>query len=447
MARIRIPKSFKQLRSEIEPEQFFSLLEKYRATDNQGRYLHWHEFQWRVEKGDDPSAAWFVSKHARVAMARKLLLLNAEKDQVFQYCLPDSLFAKLHQIDTRTGGGQNLNENLSSNDKNLYLLKNLIQEESISSAQLEGASTTRKVAKEMLEKGLSPKDKSQQMILNNYLLMKKAVEKKDETLSIDLILEFHDIATRKAIENNAVPGELRKNNDIFVSDFYGEMIFHPPNWQTLLDRLSNLCEFANTDHSQGTDFIHPIIKAIILHFMIAYIHPFGDGNGRTARAIFYWSILRSGYWLFEYVSISKLIQEKRSDYDKAFIYTETDDFDLTYFIYNQIQVIEKAIKALDDYLEQKKHEFYQFMDWIQKSPIARKLKREQLEIIKDAIKSPGREFTAKQVANSLGVAENTARNYLNKLVDKELLVQAKNKKGKTLIYLAPANLKMRLKLE
>ena len=66
--------------------------------------------------------------------------------------------------------------------------------------------------------------------------------------------------------------------------------------------------------------------------MIAYIHPFGDGNGRTARAIFYWSILRSGYWLFEYVSISKLIQEKRSDYDKAFIFTETDDFDLTYFI-------------------------------------------------------------------------------------------------------------------
>jgi Fic family protein len=53
--------------------------------------------------------------------------------------------------------------------------------------------------------------------------------------------------------------------------------------------------------------------------MIAYIHPFGDGNGRTARAIFYWSILRSDYWLFEYVSISKFIQEKRGDYDIAVI--------------------------------------------------------------------------------------------------------------------------------
>lgn len=447
MARIRIPKPFKQLWQEIQPEQLFSLLEKYRATDNQGRYLHWHEFQWRVEKGDDPSAAWLATKYARASMARKLSLLDAEKDQVFQYCLPNSLLAKLHRIDSRTGGGQHISQSLSDNDKNLYLLNNLIQEESISSAQLEGASTTRKVAKEMLEKGLSPQDKSQQMILNNYFLMKKAVKKKDEILSIDLILELHYIATRNAIENNAIPGELRKNNDIFISDFYGETIFQPPDWQTLPDRLSNLCEFANTDHSQGDNFIHPLIKAIILHFMIAYIHPFGDGNGRTARAIFYWSILRSGYWLFEYISISKLIQEKRSDYDKAFIFTETDDFDLTYFIYNQIQVIEKAIEALDDHLEQKKHEFYQFMDWIQKSPIARKLKREQLEILKDAIKSPGREFTVKQVANSLGVTENTARSYLNKLVDKELLVQAKNKAGKTLIYLAPANLKMRLKLE
>ena len=87
------------------------------------------------------------------------------------------------------------------------------------------------------------------------------------------------------------------------------------------------------------------------------------------------------------------------------------------------------------------------MAWIDRSPVAKKLKREHLEIVKQAIKEPGREFTSKQVANDLDVTENTARSYLNKLVEKDLLVAAKSKGGKTVFYIAPANLKVRLKLE
>ena len=136
----------------------------------------------------------------------------------------------------------------------------------------------------------------------------------------------------------------------------GESFYQPLNSESLYERLESLCAFANECHSRedADNFIHPIIKAIILHFMVGYIHPFGDGNGRTARALFYWSMLRSGYWLFEYVSISKLIQEKRNAYDTAFIYTETDDFDLTYFIYNQVEIIIKAIAALKTHIERKK---------------------------------------------------------------------------------------------
>jgi hypothetical protein len=42
-------------------------------------------------------------------------------------------------------------------------------------------------------------------------------------------------------------------------------------------------------------FIHPVMRAITLHFWLAYDHPFCDGNGRTARALFYWSMLKQGY--------------------------------------------------------------------------------------------------------------------------------------------------------
>ncbi len=461
MARIKVPMPIAQKLSELiakEPTEQLRevaslslellLDKKYEVTDSQGRYLHWNDFQWRVEQRDSVNVAWLATRFSRLVITKQLKLLQAEVDRYFSFCVPNSLFAKLHAIDKKIGGGRELGDRtfVSSQEKDRYLVKSLIQEEAITSSQLEGASTTREVAKNMLEKRLAPKDKSQQMILNNYLLMQKVVERKDDELSIEFILELHEIATHKAIENQAMPGEFRRDNNIFIADIYNENAFYPPDCQTIRERLTSLCDFANSDHNQGHDFIHPILKAIILHFMIAYIHPFGDGNGRTARAIFYWSVLRSGYWLFEYVSISKFIQKKRRAYDTAFLYTETDSFDMTYFLYNQVDVIEKAVTSLLEYIDKKQKDFYEFMGWMDNSPVAKTLKRGQLEILKEALKVPGREFTTKQVAIDFDIVENTARTYLNQLVSKDLLISASSKNSKTVLYIAPANLRARLQI-
>jgi hypothetical protein len=128
----------------------------------------------------------------------------------------------------------------------------------------------------------------------------------------------------------------------------------------------------------------------------------------------------------------------------TFIYTETDDFDLTYFIYNQVEVIVKAIAALKTYLDQKKQELFDCAKGIEQSPIAKKLKRGHLEILKEAVKEPGKEFTAQQVAGSLGISENTAREYLKKLAEEDLLVLASTKRVRTVRYLAPVNLQEKL---
>ena len=451
MGRIRTPRTFEQLSAAIPFEQWSPLLPRYGVIDEQGRYLHWNDFQWRVQPGDDAQAAWLATKWARGMICQDIPILVAEGDRPFRFCMPNSLLANLHHIDRMTGLGDKVGDRAASfrtDEKHSYLVKSLIQEEAITSSQLEGASTTRAVAKDMLEKGLAPKDKSQRMIFNNYQLMKKVVEQKSEPLSIHFIRELHQIATDQAIENQAIPGEFRTDNQIFIADAYQETIFQPPDWETIPDRLAALCTFANSDYgiNNASSFIHSVAKAIILHFMLAYIHPFGDGNGRTARALFYWSVLRSGYDIFEYVSISKFIQAKRGDYDKAFIYTETDDFDLTYFLYNQTETIIKAIQALHDYLERKQREFYEFMSWIDRSPIAKTLKRGHLEILKAAFKQPGREFTAKQTATEFGISENTARSYLNRLVAQDLLIEARSKVEKSTVYIAPANLPTRLQL-
>ena len=87
---------------------------------------------------------------------------------------------------------------------------------------------------------------------------------------------------------------------------------------------------------------HHHIRAIILHFWLAYGHPFVDGNGRTARALFYWAMLHEGYWLFEFISISNILRKAPAQYGLSFLYSETDDNDLTYFIVAQTKVIRRA---------------------------------------------------------------------------------------------------------
>ena len=64
-------------------------------------------------------------------------------------------------------------------------------------------------------------------------------------------------------------------------------------------------------------FIHPVIKAIIIHFVISFLHPFVDGNGRTVRSFFYWYMLKKGYALTEFLSISRIIYANKVKYEKA----------------------------------------------------------------------------------------------------------------------------------
>ena len=121
--------------------------------------------------------------------------------------------------------------------------------------------------------------------------------------------------------------------------------------------------------------------------MMGWIHPFVDGNGRTARALFYWSMAKSGYWLIEFTSISRVIKKAPAQYAKAYLYTESDDNDLTYFIEHQLNVICEAIKALHTYLAKKTREIADTRRLIASSPkLKGKLNHRQLAAMDHFIK-------------------------------------------------------------
>jgi len=416
-------------------QESFDYLQKYQDTDSKGRYLYWDKFRYRVAKGDDPQKAWWATKFVRFSKYKPLEYYDTN-NAMFLFCIPDTLQAKLFKISHLSSSGIVPNNSI----KKHYLISSLVMEEAISSSQLEGASTTRRVAKDMLINDRKPKNDDEAMILNNYLLMREIKRLVNEDLTIDMILDLHRIATHENHENGNIAGEFRKSNDIVISDGEDNILHQPPSYELIQERLQAVCDFANTQHlGEEEIFIHPVIKAILLHFMIGYEHPFSDGNGRTARSIFYWFMLKNNFDYFEYISISKLLKEAPKQYGMSFLYSEIDDNDLTYFIDYQLDIILRAIDELLKYLEQKSREFEEVNALLESSSIGSSLNFIQKDIVKKAIKNPGRIFTAKEIANDYDKSLNSARKYLNELVEYKIL--AIIKQGKTKEYIAPSNIR------
>ena len=415
---------------------------KYESTDSKGRYLYWDKFQWHVDEEDDKIEAWFAVKSRRYLLMKRIELKD-KKNIEFSFCMPDTLQAKLFKISNLAGQGIIPHNSI----KNQYLISSLVMEEAISSSQLEGASTTRKVAKEILVSEKKPKTQDEQMIVNNYLLMKEIQHIKDEALSVDMILNLHQIATQGTNDNGNVAGELRQTNDIVIMDMDDNILHQPPLYSELPKRLQSLCSFANEKHTgeNNSIFIHPVVKAIMLHFMIGYEHPFADGNGRTARALFYWFMLKNGFDYFEYISISKFLKDAPKRYSMSYLYSEVDDNDLTYFIYYQVDIILRAIDDLLEYLQKKSLEYEEITNILKDSYLKEQLNFVQKDIIKKAIKSPGRVFTGLEISVDYDIAPTTARKYLNALVKYKILANYKD--GRTIAYIAPANLHDILKVK
>ena len=417
-------------------------LAEFKATDEKGRYLTWDKFK-RVNPSES-EVKWLAVKLNRKALQQTLNI----GDLSFNFCVPESLQAQIFDIDSQLGNIQATSfDELSKTERERFLLKSLMMEEAITSAQLEGAATTRKVAKEMLESARKPRTKDEMMIVNNYRLMKKVLELQNRSLNVEMILELHQIATENAIDNQAISGEFRADDEIYIADRDSNNIYQPPPHSTVPALMEAFCDFANQAHlgEDGSLFLHPVIKGIILHFLIGYIHPFGDGNGRTARALFYWFVLKSGYALFEYISISRLLKEAPKQYAMAYIHSETDDSDLSYFLYYQVQIIRRAINDLIKYVQAKQQTFSEFIQDIGQFITTKKLNLNdrQIRILQKAANQAGTLFSAKEISTEYGIAENTARADLKALQQLELLNSFKS--GNTVVYLAPQDLLQRLK--
>ncbi len=367
---------------------------------------------------------WIATKANRKYNQIRRFLFSSNFNSI-KYYYNENIYLrqKLHYLDFNFGAGLQKEQLLSELEKQQYL-KNALMEEAVFSSMIEGATTTRVKAKEMLRKNKKPKTHSEQMILNNYKTIQYISEHKEDDISVEKLYELHKLVTENTLEEESV-GVFRKSNDVnVVNEITGEILHTPPKFENLESLMDSFVRFFNNNPKE--DFIHPIVKASILHFLIGYIHPFVDGNGRTARAIFYWYLLKNGYWLTEYLSISRVIMQTKVQYEKAYIYTEIDDMDVTYFIHYQVKVLMRAFEDLKKYVAKKKKEESNLLKYLQQEEINER----QAEVLYKLEKNGTKSFTVKEIENTYSVTNQTARTDIEELVDKGFLKKvAINKKS------------------
>ena len=395
-------------------------------------YLYWDKVKYlELPEEVSPKEMWLVLKAARLLNRRSTPIIDLHGHE-FWYSLADSIQRRLMVIDQQAG--RTIGSTISSippDTKQRYLLSNLM-EEAWASSQLEGAATTRRVAKDMLRSGRQPVSRGELMIANNYRTIRTITSLLDEPLTPALLLTLQASLTEGTVKDPGDVGRFRRTDeDIVVGDGFGRIVHVPPPAVRIPEELERLCDYAN---SEGSGFVHPIIKACLLHFWLAYVHPFCDGNGRTARALFYLHALKSGFWLIEYVAISRVILKQRSRYERAFLYSESDDADCTYFLAFHLRAIEQALNELWDYMERKSRE-----DELLRARLHSEggLNYRQRAVLTRALKDGTAQFTIESHKASHDVSYGTSRNDLLDLVNRGYLTQERRGRRTYVFYPAP----------
>ncbi|MDD5269939.1 MAG: Fic family protein [Candidatus Omnitrophica bacterium] len=418
------PDSFSRILKASQLPELQDLIRK--AND---RYFYWTDLAHRIPANIEakPEEVWAYLKMTRSANMRNTPIMD-KKGNYFTYWIPDCLHRGISEVDKWSGGQIITDQPFGLPSKERYIINSLM-DEAIASSQLEGASTEYEVAKNMLRSGRKPKDKNEQMIVNNWNAMQFIRENKKKPFSMDRLFELHTILTLDTLESPSQAGRFRETDDISVT-YRDEVVHIPLKAEMLKERIEKLIEFASNDDEEN--WVHPVIKGAMIHFWLGYDHPFIDGNGRTARALMYWYLLGQGYELFQYLSISKHFLRAPGQYVRAYLYTESDENDLTYFLYYNLLSIRFALNDLRKYFKSKQHEISKANDLLNKF---RGLNLRQKSLIYHSIQHPDTIYTIETHKNTQGIAYDTARKDLMALVLKDFLKM--EKQGRRLLLFHP----------
>jgi Fic family protein len=374
-----------------------------------------------------PEQLWALVQLQRIGSATHLPFEGVSGASV-RVVVTDPLRAALHRIDCHQAL---LDAGLRKGDSDAetYARRAFI-EEALASSRIEGADTMRAVGRELLRSGRRPRDRSERMIWNNFSALQSLDHWIHEPLTPQLLCSIQEVLTRETLDDPRDSGVLRQDDEVRVRDrLTAEIVHVPPPASELEKRVRKICDFANAP-VQDESFLHPVIKAILLHYQIAYDHPFGDGNGRTARWVFMWYLVRQeAFWWCRFLPVSRMTERARRGYYQAFQNAADDGFDATYLVRQQVRCMELEMASLAELLGRRKLLYER---------ARRRLRLEdefnvrQLAVFDHSVRHSGAEFSQVGHAAYHGVTLMTAGRDLNGLAKLGFL--SLSKQGRTILY-------------
>jgi len=405
-------------------------------------YIPWNKLRYKTPPDGLTNKEWWLLTKVRRQNLQRELPLRDCNDKPFTYAFTDVMLRAIEDVNRHLSGHIGIAERVANAANRDRYLINSLMEEAITSSQLEGALTTRAVAKEMIRSGRPPANRHERMILNNYIAMRRIGDLRNEAVTPELIKEIQRVVTEDTLDNPDTAGrfQLPGEERVGVYDNENNLLHQPPPAETIEERVVTLCAFANGE-LETSSYVPPVIRAIIAHFIMGYEHPFEDGNGRTARALFYWVMLRQDYWLTEFISISRILRAAPIKYAHSYLHTEQDDNDLTYFILYHLEVIQRAIKDLHAYLERKIQEAREFQRLVASTP--GEFNHRQIALLQNALRNPDSRYTVQSHGRSHDVVRQTARQDLFDLERQGLL--ERHNVGRKFVWRPSPDLEVKLR--
>ena len=303
----------------------------------QKRYLTLDEIKHRVKQQGTAESEW-INLKKEIVTSRKtgsITLFFKSIEPKFWFYPADVILKKIDEIE-RIGKDLYEQINKQATFKTEFLLDSAI-EEAITSAIYEGAHSTRAQAEQLIASGERPKNKDEWMLMNNFRAMKWVKDNQSSSLTKNVILQLHKIVTENTLEGDDINFQGKFRNDkVFVGPHEG--IEHSKVEQAIDDMIS-----ISTNNPR---YFHPLLKGILIHYFISYVHPFFDGNGRTARALFYFKSIKNQLNYVELLSVSAYLRTHGKQYEKSFEKVKDNEFDLTYFLDFCLDSISSALKEV-----------------------------------------------------------------------------------------------------
>ncbi len=388
------------------------------------RYLTREEIGYRIPNTLSLEEVWKRVHDLRLRRS-ETLPFDDQENHPFWYVLTSVLQQKLHEIDSL---GRDSIYSLVKEEIEFEMIKESLMEEAVFSSAIEGAFSTVKRLKEMVDQKKPPRDINDQMVLNNYWAMQFILAEKHRDLNVDFILELQKIVTEDTFDEDDARYSGRFRDDwVYVKDKRDRVIYTPPPADRVVPAMEKLVGWVN--QKDGGDFIHPIIKSSFVHLYFVHIHPFFDGNGRTARALFYFELIKNEYEFFKYFSISVAVQKAKGKYYKAIRDSETHEGDFTYFLLYMAETISESIQLVKSRIA---HHYQKelVIDRLNKEGIL--LNDRQQKFVKRFFVMDQRVMTIKKYQDWFKVVYETARRDLDDLLNKKILI--KGKQGKAFLY-------------